>query len=267
MDIREYLFNAGLQKGDNIIVHSSLRALKRAFPGLTIDSFIKNLQETITPEGSLVFPAFTYCFKKRNGESEVFNREFSPSKTGSVSDYFRTLPGVVRTSSPTHSFAIWGSLCDFISYDNSPESPLGYGSVLDLLAKTPRSFVFMAGTDFTSFSLGHYIEVIANVPWKDFSPWSYLEVEESGISVDGVTRLKEIPGCSKQFIQFENYLINNKFIKQDVINNNKFSVTPVDFLITHGLRYFSENHEKLLCPYGSCKACDARRHYLESIKR
>ena len=263
MELKSFFIELGIKQGDNVLVHSSYRNIKKAFPGVSIESFIKNLQELITPEGSLVFPAFTYCFKKTNTEYEIFDMSFSPAKTGAAADVFRTMPEVIRTSSPTHSFSLWGKINEFISYTNSPQSPLGKGSVLDWFAENDNSYILMAGVDFSSFSFGHYLEIIADVPWRDFSPWDYLSVQPTGISVEGEIDLKEIPGCAKSFIRFENFLITNNIIEDRNKEDIKFSFIPVKTIITHGINFFRDNHDILLCPKGTCKACDARHEFIE----
>ena len=61
-------------------------------------------------------------------------------------------------------------------------------------------YVLMLGTDFSSLTYGHYIEIQAKVPWFDFSPWDYLNVLPIGVSIKGEQKLKEIPGCAKSFV-------------------------------------------------------------------
>lgn len=264
-DIKKFFTGMGIKEKDHVLLHSSFRKIKNIFNETSIENFITNLQEIITPEGSLILPAFTYCFKKRNIEYEIFDRCSSPAKTGAVSDVFRSMPGVIRTSSPTHSFALWGCAAQKISYKNSPVSPLGKESVLEWLAQTENSWVLMAGVNFSSFSFGHYLEIIADVPWKGFSPWEYLSVEPVGVSTEGEIALKEIPGCAKSFVHFEDYLLSENIIEKVIINNSVFYYFPVKQMIEYGKEYFTNNRDNLLCPKGVCKPCDARHQFLEKF--
>lgn len=259
-ELSDFLTKLGIKSCQNLIVHSSFRKIKKAFPGITIEGFISSLREILSTGGSLIFPAFTYCFKKNTGEYEIFDKSFSPAKTGAIADVFRTMPGVTRTSSPTHSFSVWGKISDCINESNSPESPLGKGSVLDWLALQKDSYVLMAGVNFSSLSFGHYLEIMADVPWSNYSPWNYLAVEPVGVSIDGEQNLIEIPGCAKSFVAFEEFLKSEYIIQAEFVNNVHFYLIPIEKLIKHGLKYFSENHEHLLCLAGTCSACESRHH-------
>jgi aminoglycoside N3'-acetyltransferase len=255
---KKYLTALGLKKDQNLIVHSSFNKIRSAFPGISIDEFIRSLQDIITPDGSLIMPAFTYCFKRKTGDYEIFDRLISSSKVGAVSEVFRRMPDVTRTSSPTHSFSVWGKAAETITSENSPESPLGNDSVLDWLAKTPNSYILLAGVDFSSMSFGHYLEIKAPVPWVDFSPWNYLNVEPVGVSISGEQNLKEIPGCAKSFINFERFLNEKRLITPKYVKDIKFYFLSVESILNNGVNYYLSNYQDLLCPLGTCKTCDSR---------
>ncbi|WP_337866630.1 AAC(3) family N-acetyltransferase [Ignavibacterium sp.] len=118
---------------------------------------INDLKNIITNNGSIIFPVFTYCFTKSTGDYEIFHPAKSISKVGILSETFRLSSEVIRTSSTTHSFALWGKITNEIYTTNSPESPLGKGSVLDWLTKNLNLYVLMLGTNFSSLSYVHYL--------------------------------------------------------------------------------------------------------------
>jgi aminoglycoside N3'-acetyltransferase len=251
-----------MREGHHVIVHASFRSIRAAFPGMTIEQVLHSLTNAVGRSGSLVMPAFTYCFKKFNGEQEIFDRLKTPSKTGALSEAFRRRVGVTRTSSATHSFCIWGAIANEISSTNSPNSPLGKGSILEWLTNIPDSFVLIMGVDFSALSYGHYIEIVAGVPWADISPWSYLGVEDIGLSVEGEQKLHQIPGCSKSFVNFENFLKNKRMFSSNKSGTLDSTYISTTFLLTEGLKYFSASDVDRLCPAGECKVCDARRNIL-----
>ncbi|MEJ5263133.1 MAG: AAC(3) family N-acetyltransferase [Ignavibacterium sp.] len=259
MDFIEYLKSMGLKEKQNLIVHSSYKKIKSAFPQITPSEIIDELKKIITNEGSIIFPVFTYCFKKSTGDYEVFHREKSVSKVGILSEIFRLSSEVIRTNSATHSFALWGRITNEFDTANSPESPLGKESVLEWLTKNPNSYVIMLGTNFSSLSYGHYLEIVARVPWFDFSPWDHLNVLPIGVSTDGEQSLKEIPGCSKSFVNFEKYLLDKKLIEQFKISELTSSFISIRLLYEEGVKYFKENYSELLCTENTCPACDSRR--------
>lgn len=259
MNISEYLKAVGVRKNINLIVHSSFKSIVNSFPEISPNEVISSLKSIVTPEGSLIFPVFTYCFKKSSGNYEVFDKVNSKSKVGLLSETFRLGNDVIRTSSPTHSFALWGKITEDIDDTNSPESPLGEGSVLDWLTHKSESFVLMLGTDFSSLSYGHYLEVVCKVPWYDYSPWEYMNVVPIGVSIEGEQKLKEIPGCAKGFINFEKHLINKNLISQNSYGQLNTYFISIALLYREGLNYFRDYYRELLCPAGTCPACDSRR--------
>ncbi|PIS27376.1 MAG: hypothetical protein COT43_11030 [Candidatus Marinimicrobia bacterium CG08_land_8_20_14_0_20_45_22] len=102
----DYFNHLGLKEGYHLLIHSSFRQIRSAFHSLNIETLIANLKSKITPNGSIIMPAFTYCFKRRSGGYDIFDREHTPAKTGAVSEFFLDSAEVIRTSSPTHSFSL-----------------------------------------------------------------------------------------------------------------------------------------------------------------
>jgi aminoglycoside N3'-acetyltransferase len=259
MTLHEFFDSLFKVRPCHIMVHSSFKAIKQAFNEVTADDIISGLQKIITPSGSIIMPAFTYCWKKKDGSHQIFDRINSPGQVGYLAEEFRKSKGVIRTNSPTHSFSLWGKVTEYFDETNSPQSPLGKNSILEWLSETQDAFILMIGANFKSNTFCHYLELQAKVPWYDYSPWGYLGVENFGVSIDGEQKLKEIPGCSEGFINFENYLLDKNIISSVNYNNLKVYLIPIDIIFKHGINYFSNNYEKLLCVKGICKACDSRR--------
>jgi len=259
MKFEEYLNSFNLSPGQNIIVHSGFSKIKKAFPELTPTDSIASLKDIVTENGSIIFPAFTYCFKKTSGDYEVFDKFNSKSKVGILSETFRLFKGVIRTSSPTHSFLLWGRITEQINENNSPDSPLGKGSVMEWLTNNSPSFVLMLGTDFSSLSYGHYLEIGANIPWYNYSPWEFMNVLPIGVSANGEQKLKEIPGCAKSFVNFEKYLLTQNIIQKQNYRGLSAYFISIKILYDEGLSYFATQYESLLCEKDTCKACDSRR--------
>jgi len=259
LSFNQFLSGLGLKASMNIIIHSGFKKLLDPFNGISPQNVIKSLIQLVTSNGSIIIPVFTYCFKKSTGNYEIFNCENSKSKVGLISETFRLSDGVLRTSSPTHSFGLWGRIKNDIDSGNSPESPIGKDSVLEWLTNNPNSYVLMLGTDFSSLTYGHYLEIEARVPWYDYSPWDHMNVLPIGVSTNGEQRLKEIPGCAKSFCNFEKYLLENNLIKKYEYEGLNSYLISIKQLYDEGLKFFSEQYNKLLCPPNTCKACDSRR--------
>lgn len=259
MTFHDLLVSFQLHKGSHVIVHSSFSKIKNTLNNVTAQNVIDDLKKNITAQGSLIMPSFTYCWKKKDGSHNKFDRINSPSLVSYLSEEFRKSKGVVRTNSPTHSFSVWGKASIYFDEKNSPVSPLGKGSILEWLTLTPNSFILMLGTDFRANTYCHYLEIKAKVPWYNFSPWGHMGVENVGVSVKGEQNLTEVPGCSGGFINFENYLLENNIIKKNIYKNLQVFLIPIESIYKHGLIFFSNSYDKLLCEKDICKACDSRR--------
>lgn len=258
-EFRSFLIKLGLNESSHIIVHSSFNRINSVFPEIKPNEVINILQERITSSGSIIFPTFTYCFQRSTGDYEMFDRTNSKSKVGLLSETFRLSKDVIRTSSPTHSFALWGEVTKEIDVHNSPQSPLGNGSILEWLTNKSNSYVLMFGTDFSSLTYGHYLEIKAKVPWFNFSPWDYMNVLPIGVYIEGEQILKEVPGCAKSFVNFESYLLDKKLINKYVYEGLSAYFISIKLLFDEGMRFFCEHFEKLLCVKDTCPACDSRR--------
>ncbi len=259
MNFQEFCNSLDIKPGRNFLIHAGFRKIRTAFPSISLIEVINSLKNLITESGSIIFPSFTYCFKKSKGNFEIYDRVNSPGKVGIISEAFRKLPGVIRTSSPTHSFLMWGRIKNYIDYKNAPVSPLGKGSVLEWLAGQEDSYILTLGTDFSSVSFCHYLESIAPVPWLNYAPWNYLNILNIGVSKADEQELIEVPGCSKSFTNFEKYLLQKRVLQPLQYHSLYSYLIPVGILLDQGVKFFKEKYASLLCSPGTCKFCDARR--------
>jgi aminoglycoside 3-N-acetyltransferase len=268
MSFEDFLKSLGITAGMHIMLHGSYRRIRETFPDITPTDVIKTLQLLVTPSGSLIMPAFTYCFRRIDGKNEIYDQKRSPSKVGAISEVFRTARGVVRTASPTHSFCLWGLVKKNINKSNAPISPLGAGSVLDWLARQERAYILLVGTDFRALSFGHYIEIKAKLPWIVYSPWEHLGINPISVSTNGEQKLIEVPGCSKSFKNFEKFLLEERQISPFSYGELHGYYISVQKLLKDGLSFFSSHPDKLLCDIGSCPDCDSRwAYYLEQLTK
>lgn len=99
----------GINKGDTILVHSSLSKIGNLSNGSK--TIIDALIEHIGVEGNVAMPAYSYIDSMENTaklSNYLFNPNSSPSKVGKITDEFRKLPGVKRSIHPTHSICAIG---------------------------------------------------------------------------------------------------------------------------------------------------------------
>ncbi|MCC5917705.1 MAG: AAC(3) family N-acetyltransferase [Cryomorphaceae bacterium] len=107
-EIVEVLRQQGIQIGDSVLVHcamSKIGPLEKG-PKTLVDALITVVGKT----GNILMPtspnpAMQLDYIKN---LEVFDVENSPSKMGAVTEYFRQLPGVERSWSPTEPVSVLG---------------------------------------------------------------------------------------------------------------------------------------------------------------
>ncbi|MBL7897130.1 MAG: AAC(3) family N-acetyltransferase [Crocinitomicaceae bacterium] len=112
-DLEEDFMKAGLKKGDHVLVHSSLSKIGHLTDGPK--TFVDALFSVIGDEGTLLMPTspnavFQFDYIQKNKVFDVLN---TPSKTGKITEYFRTLPGVKRSWHPTEPVSAKGALADY----------------------------------------------------------------------------------------------------------------------------------------------------------
>jgi aminoglycoside 3-N-acetyltransferase len=102
------LRKAGIQPGDTLLVHSSMSKIGYLENGPK--TLVDALLETLDTKGNLLMPtspnaSFQIEYARNNPVFDVLN---TPSKLGSVTEYFRKLPNVKRSAHPTEPVAALG---------------------------------------------------------------------------------------------------------------------------------------------------------------
>lgn len=140
------LKSLGISAGATVCLHASLSRL-----GFVIGAqraLVEGVLRAIGDNGTLMMPAFsgdlsdpaewqhpavpTEWIQEIRAETPPYDPERTPTRgIGSVAEYFRRLPGVLRSPHPQSSFSAYGmeaaALVDYHPLDNrfGPASPLG----------------------------------------------------------------------------------------------------------------------------------------------
>ena len=112
-DFSEAVRRLGIGPGDICLFHSSFKSLGPVSDGP--DTIIGGFEDVLGSEGTLVAP--TLC------SSDFFNSYISwhldkPSEVGFLPEYFRKLPGVLRSDQATHSVAARGKYAEALTWDH-----------------------------------------------------------------------------------------------------------------------------------------------------
>lgn len=109
-ELMEDIKTIGITKGDIVIVHSSFKSLGELEYGAK--TVVDAIFEVIGEDGTLVFP--TLC---QNDWKNVYRNWHldAPSDVGYLTNYFRKLPGALRSNQATHSVAAIGRDAAYIT--------------------------------------------------------------------------------------------------------------------------------------------------------
>lgn len=174
MVLRDEFAALGIKKGDTLLMHASFRALGPVEGGM--DGFFRALKDVLGERGTLILPTLSYAAVTR--ENPVFDVKNTPSCVGAMPEYFRQLPGVCRSLSPTHSCAAWGYLAREITEGQlKDDTPLGEHSPFRRLAKTGGKTLFL-GCSIRPHTMMHGAEEAAGAPYvlqKEKSPFTVID--------------------------------------------------------------------------------------------
>ena len=169
-DLTEELLKVGINRGDSVFVHACLDSLGRAkdCPNQeqTFELVLEALRTLLGPGGTILIPTYTFSFCKR----EIFDVQDTRTEGGPWStssgflEYFRNLPGVLRSADPIHSVAGLGPKASQL-LTNLPNTCFGKDSVFDRLLLADGK-ICMLGVSLEEATFRHYVEELAQVPFR-----------------------------------------------------------------------------------------------------
>lgn len=136
----EDLTTLGVECGDTIFVHSSLRSLGY-LPG-GAESAVQAFILALGADGTLLMPGFSYSTVTR--DNPVFDVNNTPVCVGALPEYFRTRRGTLRSINPTHSVLGIGAKASALLADHElDDTPCGEHSPLRKLRDTGGKILFL----------------------------------------------------------------------------------------------------------------------------
>jgi len=183
-DIVSAFRNCGIQSGDTLMLHSDAIVLAQTRPMDQEDRymlFFEAMDDVLGSDGTLVIPTFTYSATK----GERFYVEQTPSTVGALTEYFRKLPGVRRSSDPIFSVAVRGSgALELASVEVG--DTFGPNSLFDLLHNR-NAYIACLGCSFDRVTFTHYVEQSVGVSYRYFKAFPYT-ISRNGSDQSGVIR-------------------------------------------------------------------------------
>jgi aminoglycoside 3-N-acetyltransferase len=160
----EALRKVGIKPGDVIFSHISLGRLGYAEEGANIEVACNVLsaafQEVLGETGTLLIPTYTYSI----GKIEIYDVQETPSTVGPFTEYFRKLPGVIRSRDPMLAVSGIGPMAKELLTD-LPRTCYGRGSLYDRMRKVGAK-ICNIGVSLYWATFRHHIEEMADVPFR-----------------------------------------------------------------------------------------------------
>lgn len=158
----------GVTAGDLLFVHSSFRSLGPVEGGAA--AVVAALEDAVGSEGLVLMPSFNLVEPERRASS--WDVETTPSTVGWLTEFFRTMPGTVRSDHYSHSVAARGrGAHTFVGDHRSRRGPTStwdaepWGCTYGVDSPMHRAYaddgkVLMLGVDYTSSTYAHLVEVL-----------------------------------------------------------------------------------------------------------
>ncbi|MBA2706263.1 MAG: AAC(3) family N-acetyltransferase [Gemmatimonadaceae bacterium] len=192
--IAQDLRSLGLERGDTVMVHASVRAIGEIAGGP--DEIHLAIKDVITSEGCLFMYAGCPSYSDEVGrghlspedEKEILeklpvfdaNSARSDRSNGALVEFLRTYPGS-SVNQHVARFVAWGRRTEFLHSTQPWHYAYGRDSVLDRFV-TLDGKILLLGSDHDNVTFLHYAEHIVDIPDKRVVRFQ-VPVEENGLRV------------------------------------------------------------------------------------
>ena len=185
-DIIKGLRELGLKEGDMVMTHSSLKGFGIVEGGA--ETVISALQSVLTEKGILALPGLSLCVD--GSPKAPYHPETSTieSWVGTIPETFRKLPGVLRSSHPTHSVCAWGEKAEEFLSSSDPMDVFAKDGPWGKLARENGKILFL-GDSTTGNTFLHACEAW----YGDYLDYTVAKVQKDDGSF-ALVPVKNYPG-------------------------------------------------------------------------
>jgi aminoglycoside 3-N-acetyltransferase len=260
-------------RGNHVVVHASLPSFGSVEGGAR--TVCVALIEAIGESGTLVMPAFTYAETLGEGAAGSVTSGGNASTSaanarrpiayhpdlpvsqeiGAIAEAFRHLPGVLRSSHPTHSFAAWGRQARDVLSTQRDNNPLGPLKKLNVM----QGQVLLLGTTLRSATAVHLAEERLAVPY--LSRRTAVRLNASGYAERVV--LENVPGCGGAFAKLEERLDPTK-VRSVALPDGSARKIPIRYLVGLATQLLESDPQAFICDDSECESCAAKRAAFKS---
>ena len=179
VDLNNFWLNSGLNKGDNVLLHSNIKRtffyFKKKFKDLKIGDYFESILNIILPNGTLVLPTFNFDFNR----GITFDYFKTKSQMGSLTEFARTSKLSYRTLNPVYSFAVIGNLSKKF-YDIDNKSWYSNQSPFKILNDYNFKIFILDLDDNHSMTFVHYCEEYFQVNYRFYKGFNGYYIGPDG---------------------------------------------------------------------------------------
>jgi aminoglycoside 3-N-acetyltransferase len=250
------LFDQLALRGDHVVVHASLSSFGDVEGGAP--AVCSALLEAVGGGGTVMIPAFTYAETwpgaaagKAPTRPVAFHADLPVSREiGAIAEAFRHLPGVLRSSHPTHSFAAWGRHAREVLSTQRDNNPFGPLKKLNIM----QGHVLLLGASLESVTVLHVAEERFGVPYLNRG----VAVRVNAAGYDERVVLENLPGCSAAFIKLEEQLDPAK-VKSVALRSGSARKIAVRYLMQLASAQLDRDPRFFVCDRPDCASCESKR--------
>jgi aminoglycoside 3-N-acetyltransferase len=241
--------------GLNVLVHASLASFGIAEGGA--GTVCELLCEAVGPSGTIVMPAFTFR-ETLFGVAPApvpFHADLPASgEIDAIAETFRRLPGVLRSTHPTHSFTARGPRAMQVLSTQRDNNTLGPVKKLNVM----QGHVLLLGTSLRAATAIHLAEETGGRPFLGRGTASRINL--AGFRERVV--VEQIPGCSRAFDRLEERLAPAREASLPLVRGEarRFNLRRLVRLASAAL---VEDPHLFLCGDDACAGCAIKRLALE----
>jgi aminoglycoside 3-N-acetyltransferase len=260
-ELKQLFDRLGL-RNNHLVVHASLSSFGDIDGGAPTVCSV--LLDAVGGGGTVMMPAFTFAETwpgaaggKPPGRPVAFHPDLPVSEEiGAIAEAFRRLPGVLRSSHPTHSFAAWGRYAREVLSTQRDNNPLGPLKKLNIM----QGHVLVLGTSLQSVTVLHVAEERFGVPYLNRG----IAVRLNAAGYDERVVLENLPGCSLAFIKLEELLDPAK-VKSAALPHGSARKIPVRYLVQLASAQLDRDPRFFTCEQPGCTSCDSKRAALAGV--
>lgn len=251
-DIIQKLKEVGLEKGDNVMVHTSLKSMGYVCGGA--QTVIEALIEVVGENGTIMMP--TQSWKNLDPEDGVhwdvdeadwqlirenwpaYDKNLTPTNTmGAVAEMFRQIPGSIRSDHPARSVCTYGKNATYLVQNHDLSNIFGEGSPIGRLYELDGK-VLLLGIGYDKNTSIHLADVRAQYPGK------HNCIEHSAITENGKRVWKAYETLFVDGEDFEQ--IGEAFETEHVVNTTQIGNAIVKLmsqreLVDYAVKWIEKN--------------------------